>query len=356
MEQEGRTEKATPKKREDERKKGNVARTPDINSALIMLTGFILISFMGGKLINNIHDFMIKTLTSLPVKSLTVEYLNNVGRETIWSYMKMAGPFLICSAIVGLVANIAQVRLVFTFEHLKNFTTRFNLANGIKRIFSLNSLVTLFKNMLKIVIVALLSYKLLESNFMELSLLMGRSSLYVTEKLIGIIYQLGSRIALIMVVIAVFDYFYQKSQYEKKIMMTKQEVKQELKQQEGDPLMKSRRKSKHIQLARARMMKDVPESDVVVTNPTLYAVALKYLPEFNAPRVTAKGARLIAQKIREIAIENDVPVIENKFVAQTLYKTVEIGHEVPPILYKAIAEILAYVFKLKNRYMKVESL
>jgi flagellar biosynthetic protein FlhB len=356
MEQEGKTEKATVKKRADERRKGNVARSQDINSSLIMLAGFVLISLMGAGLINDIYDFMLKTLTSIPTRSLTFEYLNDIGKETIWSYMKITGPFLIASAVIGLVANVAQVKLVVSFEHLKNFASRFNLANGIKRLFSLNTLVSLIKDILKIVIISLLSYKLLESNFMQLSLLLGKSSFYVADKLISIIYQLGSRVALIMLFISAFDYMYQKNRYEKNIMMTKQEVKQEYRQQEGDPLMKSRRKTRHIQLSRARMMKDVPDSDVVVTNPTMYAVALMYKPGLNAPKVTAKGARLIAQRIREIAFENDVPVIENKFVAHTLYKTVEIGQEVPPVLYKAVAEILAYVFKLKNKYVKVGSL
>lgn len=356
MEQEGRTEKATPRRRAEERRKGNVARTPDLNSALIMLAGFVLIGLMGAGLIKSIYDFMLKTLTSLPVETLTIEYLNDTGRETITAYMKMAGPFLACSAVIGLVANIAQVRFVVSFEHLKNYASKLNPANGIKRMFSMNSLVSLIKDIFKISVVCLLTYKLLQSNLAQLSLLMGKNSFYVAEKMIGIVYQLGSRIALVMMIIGVADYIYQKNQFEKRIMMTKQEVKQEYRQQEGDPMLKSRRKSKHIALARARMIKDVPDSDVVVTNPTTYAVALKYRPEFNAPKVTAKGARLMALRIKETAVENNVPVIENKFVAQALYKSVEIGQEVPPILYKAVAEILAYVFKLKNNYMKMESI
>ncbi|MBN2072693.1 MAG: flagellar biosynthesis protein FlhB [Actinobacteria bacterium] len=356
MEQEGKTEKATPKRRAEERRKGNVARTPDLDSALIMLAGFMLISFLGAGIIKGIYDFMLKTLTSLPVKTLTQEYISNTGKETIWAYMHMAGPFLICSAIIGLAANVAQVRFVVSFEHLKNSLSRLNPANGIKRIFSLNSLVSLGKNILRIAVVCLVSYKLLQSNLMELTMLSGKSSFLVADKMIGIVFNLGSRIALIMIVIAIADYIYQKNQFEKRIMMTKQEVKQEYRQQEGDPMLKSARKSRHIKLTRARMIRDVPDADVVITNPTTYAVALKYRTGFNAPKVTAKGARLVAKKIKEIAIQNNVPVIENKFVAQAIYKSVEIGQEIPPVLYKVVAEILAYVFKLKNNNMKMESI
>ena len=356
MEQDGRTEPATAKKRIEERKKGNVAKTPDLNAALILLAGFLLFSFLAAATVETLAEFMRRTLTSLPIKNISFEYLMKTGTEAVWVYVKTAGPFLLAAAAIGIAASIAQVKFVISFDHLKDMASKFNAIKGMKKFFTLNSFVSLGKNLIKIIIVSAIAYKLLENNFYQIILFTGRSAFYIVDKLTAIIFTLGSRIAMLMVVVAILDYFYQKKQHEKKIMMTKEEVKQEHKQQEGDPMLKGKRKSRQLELSRNRMMAAVPDADVVITNPTTYAVAMKYVSEYNAPVVTAKGMRLIAKKIKETAIENDVPIIENKFVAQALYKSVEIGQEVPPTLYKAVAEILAYVYKLKNKYMGMESI
>lgn len=354
MDQENKTEKPTEKKRREERKKGHVAKTMEFNSALILLLFFVLFSFLAAGLINNIVMFMTKTLTILPVNQVSLEYIGSMSTEAFWVYARSVGPFLLCSALVGLIANIAQVKFVFSFSHIKQGFSKLNAIKGMKKFFSTDSWVALAKNLAKAIIVSFVLYKLLEANIGEIFLLTGRDAYYISEKITDLIFKLGSRVSLVILVIAVFDYIFQRKQYEKKIMMTKHELRMEHKLQEGDPLFKSRRKSQHLQYTKLRMLKDVLDSDVVVTNPTEYAVALKYKAGYNAPKVLAKGMRLTAGKIKSIAEDNDIPVIENVFVAQTIYKNCEIGDEIPPELYKAVAEILAYVYGAKEQYLGLD--
>ncbi|OPL12375.1 MAG: hypothetical protein AVO38_15105 [delta proteobacterium ML8_D] len=356
MDQENRTEKPTEKKRQEERKKGNIAKTMEFNSALILLFFFVLFSFLGAGMVNNIVLFMTRTFTALPVRQLSMGYIGAMSTEAFWVYARSVGPFLLCSALVGLIANIAQVKFVFSFSHLKQGFSKLNMITGMKKFFSINSWVTLAKNIFKAIIVSFVLYKLLEANIGEIFLLAGRDVYYISEKIIDLIFKLGSRVSLVILVIAIFDYIFQKKQHEKKIMMTKHEIKMEHRMQEGDPLFKSRRKSQHMQYTRLRMLKDVLDSDVVVTNPTEYAVALKYKAGYNAPRVLAKGIRLIAGRIKDIAKENDIPIVENVFVAQTVYKTCNIGDEIPSGLYKAVAEILAYVYGAKEEYSGMDAI
>lgn len=352
MDQDNKTEKATEKKRTEERKRGNVAKTPELNSAIILMISFMVLNLSGNKFIQNISNFMIKTFSFTSDLVLSFEYLKTLTYETLMIFLKTAGIFLICSALIGISSEIFQVKFVFSFEHLKHGFEKLNPITGIKKYFSLDYVVSFLKNIFKAAIVTFILYGIFKSNITEMVLLTGREPSYISEKTIYFTYQLGFRVALVMLVLAIFDYIYQRKRYEKKIMMDKYEVKMEMKQQEGDPLLKSRRRSKHFQLSKMRMMKELPEADVVITNPTMYAVALKYKPDFNAPRVVAKGMRLIAKKIKEIASENGIPVIENVIVAQTIYKNCEIGQEIPPELYKTVAEILAYVYKIKENFQE----
>ncbi len=353
MDQESKTEKATEKRRSEERKRGNVAKTVELGSALIILVSFIILNFISKRFINIFSDFMVKSFRFSSHLDLNFDYLKSIFYQIFVIFLKTAGIFFVCSATLGLMAEIFQVKLFFTFGHLKNFFERLNPINGFKKYFSLDYVVGFFKNIFKAILIVFIVYNLIKSRVFEIMMFIGREPAFISDKMVSLIYQVGIRAALVMLAIAVFDYFFQRFRYEKRIMMTRQEVKQELKQHEGDPLLKVRRRSKHLQLARARMMQEVPQADVVVTNPTTYAVALKYKPDFNAPRVVAKGARLIAEKIKEIATQNGIPIIENVFVAQTIYKTCEVNQEITPELYKAVAEILAYVYKIKGNYREL---
>lgn len=352
MDQDSKTEKATEKRRNEERKKGNVAKTTELGSALILLVSFILINLVSKRFIQIISNFMIKIFNFAPDFTLNFDYLRNLTYEVLMIFLKTAGIFLLCSLILGILADIFQVKFLISFEHLKHSLEKLNPINGFKKYFSMDYIIAFLKNIFKAVIVTFVLYTLFKSNIAEIILFTGREPIYIYGKTINFIYQLGLRVALVMLLIAIFDYFFQRNRYEKRIMMTKHEIRMELKQQEGDPLLKLRRKNKYLQLTRVKMMKDLPEADVVVTNPTTYAVALKYKSEFNAPKVIAKGMRLIAEKIKEVALKNDIPIIENVLLAQTIYKNCEIGQEIPPELYKAVAEILAYVYKIKENYQE----
>ena len=352
MDQESKTEKATDKRRQEQRRKGNIAKTPELAPAFILLASFVLISFAGNRFIQNLSDFMVQMFNFTPDLFISFDYLQSVFYQSMLVFAKTAGFFLLCSAVLGLTAGILQAGFIFSFEHLKDGFSKLNPITGLKKFFSLEIFVSLLKNILKASIVSFVLYNLIKSNVAEIILFSGREPAYISGRIVSFVYQLGLRISFVLILVALFDYFFQKNRYEKKIMMSRYEVRQELKQQEGDPLYKSWRKSKHLAFARAKMMQELPNADVVVTNPTTYAVALQYRADYNAPRVIAKGMRLMAERIKETALKNEIPVIENVFVAQTLYKSCEVGQEVPPELYKAVAEILAYVYKIKENFQE----
>ncbi len=348
-EQEGRTEEATAKKRKEERLKGKVCQSPEISAAFIMMMGFVLIGFMSSRMIDSAKIFMFKTFTSLPLQELTNEYIAELTKNLIFEFLKSVSPFLGVAAIIGIVANIIQVKWVVSFKHLEDMASRFNVINGLKGMFSINSLISLVKDLLKAAAVGFAVYKLIETNFKQIFLFTGQEADFVLSNFIQFVYQIGTRAALVLIIFAIIDYIHKKKQYEDGIKMTKQEVKDEYKSQEGDPHIKGKRRSKQLFMSRQRMLSFVADADVVITNPTTFAVALKYSPEFDAPVVTAKGMRLLANKIKDTAIENDIPIVENVFVAQTLYWNVEINQQIPAQLFQAVAEILAYVYKLKNK-------
>ncbi len=239
-EQDGRTEPATPKKRNEERKKGNVCKTPELSSSLILLSGFILLNYSFKSILDNMKSFMLKTYTSLPIKSLTIEYVNSIFKDSMLLLFKIVAPFLLMAAFIGLISNVAQVKLVFSFDYMQNAFSKFNIANGFKRMFSLNSVVHLFKDLLKFTVIILLAYNLMKTNLLKIILFTGMEPLYVVNQVTGFAYQFGLRVAIVILIIAIIDYVYQKKQFEDRMKMSKQEVKDEFKSQEGDPQIKSR--------------------------------------------------------------------------------------------------------------------
>jgi flagellar biosynthetic protein FlhB len=350
-EDDGRTEPATAKKRSEERKKGNVCKTPELSPALILLMSFIVLNSYGNKVFESLKGYMFQTFNNLPFKAFSFEYLNEVATNTMLVFAKATAPFLLVIVFIGIVANIAQVKWLVSFKYLENWAQKFNVLQGVKKMFiSVNFFISLAKDLFKVSVVMLVGYSLIKNNLLSIILFTGADPAVVMDQLGKFIYQFGSRAAFALLFIAFADYLIKKKQFEKSIMMTKQEIKDEFKSQEGDPMIKSAIRGKQRAMARKRMMQAVPTADVVITNPTTYAVALKYGSDSDAPVVVAKGIRLVAEKIKEIAIENGIPVVENVFVAQTLYWQVEIGQKIPPFLYYAVAEILAYVYKMKNNF------
>ncbi len=346
-----KTEKATPKKKSDARKKGQVFQSREMSAALVLIIMIVTLKALGSNLYSQITLYM-KNAFSEYVK-LTGQFdLNLVMKlfiEALIVLAKTVLPLLIVAALSAVIIGYAQVGYLFTFETLKVKGNRINPLSGFKRIFSVRSLVELLKSIIKIVIVVWVAYSYLKSKTNEVIALMDADLFSILAFIGDATFNVGIKISFAMVILGFADFLYQKFDYEKNLRMTKQEVKDEYKQTEGNPEIKGKIKQKQRQMSMKRMMKDIPKADVVITNPTHFAVAIKYdLEKATAPFVLAKGQDYIALRIKQIATENKVQIVENKPLARTLYSTVDIGEAIPPELYQAVAEILAFVYKLKN--------
>jgi len=344
-----RTEKATPKRRSEARRKGNVARSMEVGNVLLILAALLFFKLAGDRffqpllgfsrnIFQNIH---LGEVNDTNVQALFLHSMLVVGK-TLW-------PILLLLTIVALVANYAQVGFMITTDVLSPKFNKFNPVNGIKRLFSLRSGVELAKSVLKLAILGLVGYITIKQKFPEFIPLMDMSVGQIFSVVRHIIFILLLRVVIVLVILAVADYLYQRYDYEKNLKMTKQEVKDERKQAEGDPQIKSKIRQVQLQMARRRMMEAVPEAAVVITNPTHLAIALKYdEEEMDAPQVVAKGMNHLAEKIKEIARDNGVPVVENPDLARALYPHVDVGDLIPHEFYRAVAEVLAYVYSLRR--------
>lgn len=347
---EDRTEHATPKRRQDAREKGQVAKSAELNSATVLITSIVAVKAFGPVVVDNFKNMFANLFMSIPNQELDPHSVQNLFFKVLNMSVIGLAPILLAIMVGGVVANIAQVGFFSSLKPLVPTYSRIDPLKGFTRLFSSRTFVELLKSVLKACIVGLVSWNFIKGEYNTLETLGGMDTKEIGGTVLTLAYRLGIRVCGVLIAIAAADYIYQRFQFEKSIKMTKQEIKDEFKRSEGDPLIKSRIRSKHRQMAQRRMMHAVPTADVVVTNPTHYAVALKYDPkEMSAPRVVAKGQRLIARKIKEIAKKHNVPTVENVPLAQALFKSVEIGQEVPEKLYKAVAEVLAFVYKLNKK-------
>ncbi|TCP30314.1 flagellar biosynthetic protein FlhB [Scopulibacillus darangshiensis] len=345
-----KTEKATPKKRQDSREKGQVAKSADLSTAVSLLAMFLLFIFalssMGQKLYHLMGDIYEHDL-SMPLNEHNIQlFFNGVVKKAAIIVM----PVLLAGLIVGVSGHVIQIGFLFSSEAIQFKPDRINPLKGFKRIYSLRAIVELMKSILKIGTVGFITFFVIWMNRTEIILSMERP-LADGVRLIGkITLEMGFSASIFLMFLAIMDFMYQKFDFEKNIRMSKQEVKDEYKKTEGDPLIKSKIKEKQRQMAMRRMMQELPKADVVITNPTHYAVALKYVDgKMDAPVVLAKGADYLALKIREIANGHDVMIVEKRPLARALYHQLEIGDPVPESFFKAVAEILAYVYKLKGK-------
>ncbi|MFA9558069.1 flagellar biosynthesis protein FlhB [Evansella sp. AB-rgal1] len=345
-----KTEQATPKKKKETREKGQVAKSNDVNTAFILLFVFLSFWFLGryvvdkleGLLQSSFQDFLLMELTETNVQSLFLEY-------SVQSAL-IVGPFMFIAMIAAIAGNYLQVGILFAPEAIKMKLEKLDPIKGAKRIFSVRALVEFLKSMLKIVLVGFVTFTVIWMFFDDVLKL----SLYSIGESVRIIGNLtlimGLAVAILLIFLSVFDYLYQKYDHEKNIRMSKQDIKDEYKKSEGDPLIKSKIKEKQRQMAMSRMMAEVPKADVVITNPTHFAVALKYDGEnMSAPVVVAKGVDYIALKIINVAKGNSVITVENRPLARALYAQADIGDPVPEDLFKAVAEVLAYVYRIQNK-------
>jgi flagellar biosynthetic protein FlhB len=350
-----RTEAPTPKKRKKEREKGNVARSMDVNSVVVLLAGILVIKFMGKDLLNGISQFTAGIYTTLMTIHLTPESTSQYAQNGIWYFFSILSPILGVIMIMGLASNFGQVGFLLSQKAIIPKFSKINPLKGVKRIFSAKSIVELVKGIFKITIICIIGYGVIKSHIYDFYSMSIMTPAAVLSFIAGVLFELSIKIAIVLIFLAAADYAWQNYDYEKNIKMTKQEVKEEQTQERGNPEVKGRIKSLQRQLSRTRMMNAVPDATVVVTNPTHIAVALRYVTSepSDAPKVVAKGQRKTAERIKLLASENDIPVIEDKPLARTLFQTLEVGMEIPPIFYQAVAEILAKVFKMqqKNPYL-----
>lgn len=345
-----KTEPASDRKREEAKRKGKIARSVELNSAFVLMFGLLIMYFGGGALVNglaNIARTAFMESGSLPV---TMDSLHHLVSSGMMSVGMLLAPIILGIMIVGLSVAYVQVGFVYSPEVLKPSFAKLNPVNGIQKILiSRRSLMELAKSLLKVFVVGLVSYSALESVMVETPTLVDSDPSSFLGFLGQAAFGLGMKSGLAFLVLAIGDFFFQRFEHERDLRMSKEEVKEETKATEGDPMVKSRVRSIQRRIAYRRMMQDVPKADVVVTNPTHLAVALRYdAEEMNAPTVVAKGADLIALKIREIAEANKVPIVEDRPLAQALYRSVEIGQEVPEKLFQAVAQLLAYIYRLRQ--------
>ena len=345
-----KTEKATPKKRKETRKKGQVGKSTDVNTAFILMFVFLLFWFAG--------SFVIEQLTGI-VRFTFEEYmLMEITPENVWAmFVRYAyeaaltvAPIMLASAAAGIFANYIQVGFMVSPEAIKFKLEKINPIKGFKRIFSVRALVEFLKSMMKITFVGGVTGIVLWM-YMDELLRLGLYNVDEGAGLVGnLIVIMGLSVAFLLIFLAILDYTYQKYDHEKNIRMSKQDVKDENKKTEGDPQIKGKIKEKQRQQAMGRMMQEVPKADVVITNPTHYAIALKYDPEeTDAPVIVAKGVDYLALKLINIAKSNEVITVENRPLARALYDQADIGHLVPEDLFKAVAEVLAYVYRIQRK-------
>lgn len=344
-----KTEEATPKRKEEARKKGQVAKSMELNSVFVIVAAFLTLKVLGSYIYGELADYMKGIFSNLWMADLTITGIEQIFIGFITVFLKTTLPVMCVIVVVALAVNFLQVGFAFSTEPLMPNFDKINPITGFGRLFSKRSLVELFKALFKIAVIGGFIYRFMVKQTKQVPALINAELIDSFRLTASLILDLVFNIATVLFIMAVFDYMYQWWENQESMKMSKDDIKQEFKQAEGDPQIKGKIKERQRAMSRQRMMQDVPKADVVVTNPTHFAVALRYDQEMLAPIVVAKGQNLIAQKIKEIAKEHQVIIVENKILARALYATVEIGHPVPHELYQAVAEVLAYVYKLKKR-------
>jgi len=347
-----KTERATGKRRHEARRRGQVALSREIPSTLIMLTVLGVFYFAGSHLLDQLIRLvagMFGRLNSMRVH--TISDASALVFDLLQTFLLLLAPICLPLLVAGFIGNICQIGFEFHAEPMAPKLSKLNPVAGLKRVFSLRGLVELAKSVLKIVFVSLIAWSVVSGYLSEFPTLVYRDLEGIWTFAHTAAFKIIFYVSLALIVLAALDYAYQRWQHEESLKMTKQEVKDERKQTEGDPQVKARIRTLQRQTAYQRMMAEVPKSDVVITNPTHLAVALRFDPaEMAAPRVVAKGADYIAERIRDIAREHNVPLVENKPLAQALYKMANLGDYIPVHLYRAVAEVLAYVYRLKGKH------
>lgn len=345
-----KTEQATPKREQEAREQGQVARSQEVTSVAVLLMGTLVLYYIFPRIYSNFLEMTASILSSSGTMEFTNENIYSLGLNIIKRVFYILSPFLFLIVAAGVASNILQVGFTFSTKSLELKLDRLNPLEGVKRILSINSLMELAKSGVKTIVLGYTAYLLIKREFYNFPGLIETDVSYILSYTGRLVLRLLTWTGAVLVILAAIDFSFKKWQHTKSLKMTKEELKEEFKQSEGDPNIKSRIRALQLQMGRKRMMASVPKADVVITNPVHLAIAISYKREdMGAPRVVAKGAGIIAEKIKEVARAHGVVVVENKPLARNLYRVVDIGGEIPSNLYKAVAEILAYVYRLKRK-------
>jgi flagellar biosynthetic protein FlhB len=346
-----KTEAPTARRRQEAREQGNIARSPDLTAAVLLIGGLLLLRWYGERVIVALHSVLAEMMSGA---SFTDFSPVRVGPQIVYCFAIVGialAPVLGGICLLVILVNLAQVGLNFNPGRLTPNFAALNPTRGLGRVFSMGQGgMHLLMNLLKVVLVGLVAYSAIGSRLGQIVSVQQ----YTFTQIFGIgcdlVFAIGIRVGVLLLVLAILDYFLQRYRNEQQLKMTKQEVKDEMRRMEGDPLIKRRRRQIAMQRAMQKLKKDVPKADVVVTNPTHVAVALKYEQNaMRAPRVIAKGADYMAMRIRELAVEAGVPIVERAPLARAIYRMVDVGEEIPEQFYAAVAEILAYVYELTGK-------
>ncbi len=348
-----KTELPTDRRREEVRERGNVARSHDLNVAVSVLASASVLYFFGGDVSQSLVDVLRKSLASDPWITVDVPFLT----IEFWSVARVVGaavlPGLALVVVSAVLVNAAQVGFVLTTEPLSPKFDRINPLAGARRLLSLQSTVRLAGSMLKLVVSCAIVVGFITGRLPEFLRSLDADTAMFCRQTGSWLVSLAFQIALGLVVLAVLDYGFQLWKFEQDIKMTKQEIRDEMRHMEGDPHIRQRRREAHRKLVNARQVQQAKNADVVITNPTEIAVAIKYdAANMQAPIVLAKGKAQLAAQIRRVAAENSIPIVEKKPLAQALYRTVKVGEPIPSELYEGVAEILAYVYRMSKKRMK----
>lgn len=344
-----KTEQPTEKRLEDARKKGQVAQSPELASCFVILFLSVFLYFAVSKGFSTMFGIYTSYIRDLDVDITPVSLLP-VLSIALKQFLVMVVPVFVLLIALGVFSSFVQTGFMWSFEAMAPKLDGLNPVNGIKKMFSKKSLFEVLKSLIKIGVLAYILYSLIMKELPAILALADQDSVSIVSFMARKAYSLAVKVGAVFLFVAGLDYLRQKWQQKKDLMMTLQEVKEEAKERDGNPLIKSRIRSLQREMARRRMIEDVKKADVIVTNPTTFAVAIRYVPsQMTAPMIAAKGAGYIAEKIKEVARSHGVPIVENKPVARGLYYAVRVGDYIPEKFYMIVAELLAHVYKKRNR-------
>jgi len=344
-----KTEDPTGRRVQEAREQGQVAKSQEVNNLLMILALTLSIVIFGKAMARDILNMSLPFIETPDMVPTDIGHLTTMGWKLLGLILMAGAAPLVLALFAAFGAGYLQFGLLLSAESLTPSLEKISPMSGLKRIFSLRSFADFLKGLLKLAIVGAIVYTVLTPSVGELHKLIGMEIIQLLEVIADLLNRLLFTVFAAMVVITALDVFYQRYEHIKGLRMSRQEIKDEMRESEGDPMVKGRLRQLRMERARKRMMAEVPKADVVVTNPTHYAVALRYDPQMSSPKVVAKGVDKVAQKIREIAKENDVPVVENPPLARGLFAAVEVDQEITPEFYKAVAEVIGYIYKMKRK-------